>query len=172
MLFKALYTSFSKVNGMCCPLPQPCFWHSFIFLLDHHNNALSCGCRQVTESAVPSWACLPPAQISALQFHLNLSWPLSIIWQCKSSHHFQNQDFCIGFCVLSSMPSNSWLFLFKQLILVNQLLIRICNTSPEVLMAVSPVSRSLIHEFGVDSYLTGVIHSSSPPLLACLFTPS
>lgn len=105
---------------------------------------------------------VPPESLLTSQYHLTMQVIPS----------FPKSRFCIGFCVLSSMPSNSWLFLFKQLILVNQLLIRICNTSPEVLMAVSPVSRSLIHEFGVDSYLTGVIHSSSPLLLACLFTPS
>lgn len=122
---------------MCYPLPQPCFWHSLIFLLDHHNNPQSCQCLQVTESAVPSWACLPPAQISALQFHLESPLTSQYHLTMQVIPSFPKSRFHIGFCVLSRVPSNSWLFLLKQLNLVNQLLLRICNTSPEVLMTMS-----------------------------------
>lgn len=108
----------------------------------------------------------------------NLSTPfsypnLSTYWSSLTSQHHLSiskikSSGRLYFFILCDFPSNSWLFLLKQLILVSQLLIMICHTSPEVITAVSTISRSLIHELGTNWHLILVTHSSPFPLLTCL----
>lgn len=125
---------------MCFLLPQSYFWCRLIVLLVCHNNLQSCGCLQVTKSAVQCCAklCMPSScpNLSPsvrLQSPMNCQYCLTLL----VIPLFLKLRLYICFWIVSSVPSNTWLFLLKQQILLNQLLIRICSASPEVLSSVS-----------------------------------